>query len=189
MWAYVVCAIIWAGFVVYWVTGSIPRRRVFEMWAGCGIGICLTLLVLGLAGWYRHQEDAAVWQILAAVGSVFYLLAILLVILSFTALGRRGQPEGFIERTTVLTDRGIFGVIRHPLYLGVALWSVALVLQIQSIAATALGAVAFLCAWMAARKEDEFNVGKFGERYREYMEEVPMWNVVKGLRRKRREIR
>lgn len=68
MWPSVVCAIIWAGFIVYWATGSIPRRRVFEIYAGCGIGICPTLLVLGLSGWYRHQEGVAVWQILEVVG-------------------------------------------------------------------------------------------------------------------------
>jgi protein-S-isoprenylcysteine O-methyltransferase Ste14 len=185
VWPYVVCAIIWVGFIVYWVTGSIPKRRAFEICAGCSIGICLTLLVLGLSGWYRHQEDAVVRQILGVVGSVLYLAAILLVILSFVALGRGGRPEGFIERTTVLTDRGIFGVIRHPLYLGVALWSIGLVLQIQSITATVLGVAAFFCVWTAARKEDEFNVRKFGERYRKYIEKVPMWNVMKGLRRKR----
>lgn len=117
-------------------------------------------------------------------GRVLYLAAIPPVILSVVALGRGGRPEGFIERTTVLTDWGIFGVIRHPLYLGVALWSIALMLQIQLITAAVLGVAAFFCAWMATRKEDEFNERKFGESYREYMERVPMWNVVKGLRRK-----
>ena len=57
-------------------------------------------------------------------------------------------------------------------------------LQIQLIAAAVLGVAAFFCAWMAARKEDEFNVRRFGEGYREYMERVPMWKVVKGPGRK-----
>jgi len=37
---------------------------------------------------------------------------------------------------------------------------------------------------MAAKKEDEFNVKKFGNTYNEYMKKIPMWNVFKGLRRK-----
>jgi len=47
-----------------------------------------------------------------------------------------------------------------------------------------LGIIAIFCAWMASRKEDEFNILKFGDDYREYMKKVPMWNVLKGLRRR-----
>ena len=37
---------------------------------------------------------------------------------------------------------------------------------------------------MASKKEDEFNIMKFGDDYREYMKKVPMWNALEGLRRK-----
>jgi protein-S-isoprenylcysteine O-methyltransferase Ste14 len=46
-----------------------------------------------------------------------------------------------------------------------------------------LGIVAFSCSWAASKKENQFNVEKFGEGYREYMTVVPAWNVLKGLRR------
>jgi protein-S-isoprenylcysteine O-methyltransferase Ste14 len=36
---------------------------------------------------------------------------------------------------------------------------------------------------MASRKEDEFNIKKFGDAYREYMKRVPMWNLFGGLRK------
>lgn len=87
-----------------------------------------------------------------------------------------------MERTTILIDRGLFGVVRHPLYLGVALWSLGLVLRIQLILPAVLGIVAFSCSWMACTKEDEFNVEKFGEDYREYMTMVPAWNALEGLK-------
>ena len=82
-----------------------------------------------------------------------------------------------------MLDTGIFGVVRHPLYLGTALWSVALMLVFQSILAVILGIVAIACFWMASRKEDEFNMKKFGDPYREYMKRVPMWNLFRGLRK------
>jgi protein-S-isoprenylcysteine O-methyltransferase Ste14 len=184
MWPYTISGLIWVGFILYWARSSVPGRRFFEIYAGCGIGICLTLLTFGLSGWYEYREDTVLVQILQVVGGILYLAAILFVILSLAALRRRGQSEGFVERTTILINQGIFGVIRHPLYLGVALWSVALMLQLQSIPGTVLGVVAFLCAWMASKKEDAFNIRKFGDAYREYMNKVPMWNVVSGLRRK-----
>jgi protein-S-isoprenylcysteine O-methyltransferase Ste14 len=183
MWAPVICAGIWFGFIVHWVTGSIPRDRIYEIYAGCGIGICLTLLLFGLFGWYPPREDSPLLQALQVAGVALYWASVVLVLLSILALAHRGKPEGFFERTTILIDRGLFGVIRHPLYLGVALWSLGLVLQIQLILPAVLGMVAFSCAWAASKKEDEFNVEKFGEGYKAYMTMVPAWNVPKGLRR------
>jgi len=36
---------------------------------------------------------------------------------------------------------------------------------------------------MGARKEAKYNIKKFGDDYREYVKKVPMWNVLKGLRK------
>lgn len=184
MWAYVICAAIWVGFMLHWAISSIPRHRFFEIYAGCGIGICLTLLVLGLFGWYRPRGAVLIPQILQVAGSIFYLAAILLTIISFADLGRRGRPEGFIEHTTVLIERGTYRVIRHPLYFGLALWSIGLMLLIQLISSAILGMIALFCFWMASKKEDEYNIKKFGDNYRDYMNKIPMWNVVKGPRRR-----
>jgi protein-S-isoprenylcysteine O-methyltransferase Ste14 len=35
---------------------------------------------------------------------------------------------------------------------------------------------------MALKKEDEFNIKKFGDSYAEYMRRVLRWNVFKGLK-------
>ena len=78
----------------------------------------------------------------------------------------------------------IFGVIRHPLYLGFTLWGIGQILAIQSIISVVLGIISIFCSWIAAKKEDEFNLKKFGNSYREYMKKVPMWNFIKGVRRK-----
>jgi protein-S-isoprenylcysteine O-methyltransferase Ste14 len=37
---------------------------------------------------------------------------------------------------------------------------------------------------MASRKEDVFNIEKFGDTYKDYMRRVPMWNVFQGLRKR-----
>jgi hypothetical protein len=36
---------------------------------------------------------------------------------------------------------------------------------------------------MASKKEDSFNIEKFGDSYKEYVERVPMWNAFRGLRK------
>lgn len=84
----------------------------------------------------------------------------------------------------MLIEGTIFGIIRHPLYLGFALWGIGQILAIQSTISLILGIIAIFCARMASKKEDEFNIMKFGDDYREYMQKVPMWNVLKRPRRR-----
>ena len=179
MWTYIICITIWIGFILHWTISSIPKRRVFEIYAGCGISICLTLLVFGLSSWYKIAAS----KNLQFIGDIMVFVAIAIAIIALGTLKVRGKPEKGIEDTKVLIEGTIFGVIRHPLYLGLMIWGISQILKIQSILSTILGMAAILCFWMAGKKEDEFNVNKFGEGYREYMKKVPMWNVFKGLRR------
>jgi len=179
MWEYIICACIWIGFILHWITGSIPYHRVFEIYAGCSISICLTLLTFGLFGWYQR----AISQILQVIGIILICVTIALALITFVTFRIKGKPKKGVEDTTVLIEGTIFSVARHPLYLGFALWGIGQILAIQSIISVVLGVIAIFCSWMASKKEDEFNLKKFGDDYREYMKKVPMWNMVKGLRK------
>jgi protein-S-isoprenylcysteine O-methyltransferase Ste14 len=163
---------------------TLRGRSVFALYAEVGIILCFVILFFGLLGWFRTQTDILVLQILNAVGNVFYFLAIILAAVALLTLRHKGQPSSRIENTTVFIEKGIFRIIRHPLYLGLAFWSIGLILLYQSIPSTILGVIAFFCFWISSKREDEFNIKKFGDSYREYMKKVPMWNILKGLRRK-----
>lgn len=179
MWEYIICIIIWFVFILHWITGSIPKHRIFEIYAGCSISICLTLLIFGLFGWYQN----VISQALQIIGSVLICITIMLALITFINFKNKGKPKKGFEETTVLIEGTIFSVVRHPLYLGFALWGVGQILAIQSVISIIFGVIAVFCSWIAAKKEDEFNLKKFGGSYREYMEKVPMWNVIKGLRK------
>jgi len=94
-----------------------------------------------------------------------------------------GAPRGqrFVE-TTRLVDKGIYGIVRHPQYLG----------GILSIFLTTLlwwphwlfGLLGFLGAlviYMGAREEDRRLVEQFGDDYSRYMQRVPRMNILLGL--------
>lgn len=81
-----------------------------------------------------------------------------------------------------IVDTGILRVVRHPIYMGTAIWSFALILVFQSILSIVLGIIAIFLLWMASREEDKFDARKFGDSYREYMTRVPMWNALEGLK-------
>ncbi len=176
MWAYIICAAIWVGIIVGWLIPVIRKRIVYEIYEACGLGIYFSLIA---AGWTWKTIDIFP---LIYLGYALYVPAAVIVILSFVNLKHKGKPTSGWEYTTLLVDKGIFQIVRHPLYLGSAIWTIGIMLVIQSIPSTILGLVAVFCFWMASKEEDEFNIRKFGDGYHKYMERVPRWNIFKSLK-------
>ncbi|UCF71223.1 MAG: isoprenylcysteine carboxylmethyltransferase family protein [candidate division WOR-3 bacterium] len=78
------------------------------------------------------------------------------------------------EIPAVIT-KGVFGRMRHPLYLGsillyVGLWSFTL-----SLFSALLIVVIIAFYHFIAGHEEKLLVAKFGEEYKQYMRTVPMW--------------
>jgi len=179
MWVYVICAIIW----VVWLIPAIKERLACKMYGHTGMATFFTLLVLGF-GVPRLGDifPSILW--LEITGFVLFIPSAFLVASSFIALKHRGKAKTLAPSDPItLVDMGIYGIVRHPMLLGTALWSVALILVFQSILSIALGIIAVFCLWVASKEEDKFNIKKFDESYKEYMKRVSMWNAFKGLRK------
>jgi protein-S-isoprenylcysteine O-methyltransferase Ste14 len=84
-----------------------------------------------------------------------------------TIFGGDGSP--------VLVDQGVYGLCRHPMYLGVVSLLLGLSLMTFSIAALALSVVLFVLYDGFATYEEERLIELFGEDYREYQRRVPKW--------------
>jgi protein-S-isoprenylcysteine O-methyltransferase Ste14 len=78
------------------------------------------------------------------------------------------------ERTTVISD-GVYGIVRHPMYLGAILLYVAVLILTLSVAAFGVWilVVAFYC--YIARYEERILIDALGGDYRDYMAAVPMF--------------
>jgi protein-S-isoprenylcysteine O-methyltransferase Ste14 len=181
MLTYIICGVIC---LVIWVASLIPAikaRLASEIYGHVGMALFFTLLVLG---WGIPQ----LWDIfpdilwLEIIGYVLFIPAAILVASSFYFLFRKGKARTLMpsERMT-LVDTGIYGIVRHPMLLGLAVWSFALILAFQSALAVVLGIPTIVLCWMAAREEDKVNQKKFGASYKKYMARVPRWNVFKRL--------
>ena len=161
---------------------------VCEIYAHTGLGIFFTGLVLEatLGGTGVWAQGDILW--LRILGFALYVPAAIFVFGAMIVLhhkGGVGDREALSSHgTTVVVESGVFGVVRHPMWLGMIIWSVALMLAAQSVPAIVLGVAAASLFRLAAVKETEFNIGKFGGAYREYLSRVPMWNVFKRLRRR-----
>ena len=191
MYRYILCVAICAA--IWIINGKQIARSAREHITGeiynhTGLGIFFTLLTVGCffpeAGMYAPAD--ASWP--RTVGLVLYVPSAFLVFGAMIQLKRKGKPEAgdalAPHGTTVVVDTGIYGVVRHPMWLGLVIWSVALMLVFQSVLSVVMGAVAIACFRIGSVKEDRFNVEEFGDAYREYMKRVPMWDFLKGLRRR-----
>jgi protein-S-isoprenylcysteine O-methyltransferase Ste14 len=111
-----------------------------------------------------------------------------LPIYTFRKWGGVPKGKGYVS-TTVLVDRGVYAIVRHPQYLAGILVSVALPLISQHWAVALTGVVAAVTDYISMIYEDASAVEKFGEAYRDYMQRVPRANfllgVVRLLQRKR----
>jgi protein-S-isoprenylcysteine O-methyltransferase Ste14 len=187
MWTAFICVIIWLVNVKF-IIQAIREHTPSEIYAHLGLPLSLTLAILSL-GQPQLGKGLADISWLKIVGLILFLPSAFFVVVPAVTLEHRGKsnksasPLFAPSDATIMLDTGIFGLIRHPLYFGSALWSIALVLISQSILSIILGGGAIFCFWMASQKEDDFNIKKFGDRYRDYMNKVPRWNVFKGLRR------
>ncbi len=181
-----VCAVVWVINGRH-IADGIRNRISCEIYAHSGLGIFFTLMALEyvLGGTEVWIQGHISW--VRILGFTLFVPAGIFVFGSMIELHRKGEAGDrdalSAHGTTVVVQSGVFRVVRHPMWLGMSIWSVALILVSQSVTGIVLGVVAVILFRMAATKETEFNIGKFGAPYREYMERVPLLNVFKGLRR------
>ncbi len=79
------------------------------------------------------------------------------------------------RRDDGLIAEGIYRYIRHPLYSSLLFLAWGIFLKRVSWIGGLLGMTATLAAYIAARKEEVENIGRFGEAYRRYMEQTKMF--------------
>jgi protein-S-isoprenylcysteine O-methyltransferase Ste14 len=89
---------------------------------------------------------------------------------AFWLIKSRGEPMGDFEDTTRLITGGIYRFIRHPLYASLILLALGAFLKDPSPLGVFLAAAVGLGAFLTARIEERFNLERFGDAYRDYME-------------------
>jgi len=65
-----------------------------------------------------------------------------------------------------MIHKGIFKILRHPIYLGLSLSTIGFLFAYQAIALIIIGFVAVILFYIASRVEDSYNIKKFGSTYK-----------------------
>jgi len=158
-----------------------------EIFIHAGLGLFFSIMIiewtLGSFGYWERLD--IFW--LKIIGFILFIPSAYLEWTSHEMLKHKAHPEGGkLDATTVFVDSNIYGIVRQPMTLGMAIWSSALILVFQSLFSLILGFTCVLSFWLSATKEEEHNISKFGEAYKENMQKVPMWNVFSGVIKQKR---
>ncbi len=123
--------------------------------------------------WFTLSHDAlwrdAWWMtILFIVGIVYWIT------MMRGALAVNRQAAQPTVKNTAIVDRGVYGIVRHPIYSGDVYLMTVLALAFPNVwtVATCGWAIVVFIAWMFL-EETELK-RKFGSRYDEYRKRVPM---------------
>ncbi|MEA3313933.1 MAG: isoprenylcysteine carboxylmethyltransferase family protein [Caldisericota bacterium] len=122
------------------------------------------------------EELRYVGWIILAVG----LVLIFLPMFVFRTKGKVKKGNDWTE-TSALVDTGIYSVVRHPLYLGLLLMYLAIILWSQHGLTIIVGIIGMMCVYLISRQEDQRLIGKFGDDYKSYMHSVPRMNLLAGI--------
>ena len=112
------------------------------------------------------EELVAVGYTILGIGAVFYVLSVL-------TLRKKGVSR--------IVDSGIYGIVRHPMYLGAIVMFFSHIFLSQSWIVAIGTIVAIVCCYLIILSGDERNIEKFGDDYKRYMQKVPRMNLILGI--------
>src|SRR6185503_11485608 len=106
-------------------------------------------------------------------GSVIMIVAIWLFWRSHADLGQNWSITLEVRKGHEVVNRGVYRLIRHPMYASIWLWGVAQGLLLQNWLAGWSAFIMFgIMYFLRVDREEEMMCEFFGDQYREYMEDT-----------------
>lgn len=132
-----------------------------------------SVFILFLLNYKTWLSDPLSWN--QVLSWIFLIASVYPVVSGYLLLKRKGNPEINFENTSTLVRSGIYGFIRHPLYLSIFLLGTGIMLKNPGRIQILLGFVNMIAVYITARIEEGEMISKFGDEYRQYMKETRMF--------------
>ncbi len=115
------------------------------------------------------------------LGFVSLAIAAILILTSNVLKKEGGMEKGKSFITTKLVETGIYGVIRHPIYLSLVYVFIGFALISQHPVSVFFGLTMTPLCYYFMIEEEKLTIEKFGEEYIQYKEKVPRSNLLIGI--------
>lgn len=107
------------------------------------------------------------------LGWILLGFGVVLIVLSITTFAR--------NRNVGLIEWGIYGIVRHPMYLGAMVLFLSWIFFVPHWIIVLISSVNIAIVYWFILQGERQNITKFGDTYRRYMETVPRINILAGL--------
>ena len=134
------------------------------------IGMMILPLIYSATSWLAFADyTLPTW--VGWLGTLIMIGALFVFWRSHADLGLNWSPSLEIRDKHELITRGIYGVIRHPMYASQWLWVIAQPLLLQNWVAGLVNLIIFIPFYLLrVQAEEQMMVDRFGEQYKTYME-------------------
>jgi protein-S-isoprenylcysteine O-methyltransferase Ste14 len=166
------------------------ENLVARIWTGKNVFWSTVITILGIVCFPANPLvlsgvlETSSYPALFIIGWVVWAFGMVLVMTPIVMFPRRGgiaKGKSFVN-TTRLVDTGIYGVVRHPQYLGgIFAVFITTLLWYPHWLFGVLGAIATAVIYISCREEDQRLVQQFGGDYVNYMQKVPRMNILAGV--------
>ena len=107
---------------------------------------------------------------------ILFGFGFVLIVLSIATLVR--------DRGAGLIEWGIYGIVRHPMYLGAMVLFLSWILFLPHWIIVLISSLNIAIVYWSILQGEHQNISKFGDTYVRYMETVPRINLLAGLIRR-----
>jgi protein-S-isoprenylcysteine O-methyltransferase Ste14 len=138
----------------------------------------LILLLIFLAVWIADSFIVRYSTFIAQYISLFIRIPLAVGFLCCAAyLTKKGMDvvHGKAKTEVKIFTEGVFGLVRHPVYLGSIVFYLGLLISTLSIFAAIAWVIIIIFYQFIAKYEESLLLRKYDEDYKVYMQAVPMW--------------
>ena len=138
----------------------------------------LILFIIFLAVWIT---DAFIFKYSTLLNDYIPLVVklplgiIMLIISAYLAWTGHKIVFGEKREKPHVIRKGVFGIVRHPLYISEILLYLGLLFLNTSLAGLAVWVISIAFLHYISRHEEKLLLERFGDEYRQYMKDVPMY--------------
>lgn len=137
----------------------------------------IILLVIFLGAWIL---DSFIFHYSTFISKYIPLIiriifsVIILIYSGFLARSGLKIVFGEIREEACVIKKGVFKIVRHPIYLGAILLYLGLIVLTFSIISVFIWVLIIMFYYFISKYEEKILTKEFGNAYRQYMTEVPM---------------
>lgn len=125
-------------------------------------------------------------DVLIYIALGFFIVAVFLAALT-SYYNRKMGGCSSEDYTIIFLKRGPYRLLRHPLHFSWSIFFITIPIIINKwipftfLSVIGIVAIVALHYYTSVKEEKYLNIMKWGDGYRQYIREVPRWNIIKGL--------